>query len=156
MLCVLANTQESDFSGFVHSMDVKQHFTVVLSCFSLIINEVEHLFTCTIFVSSSLKSLFIAFAHFFLWLVVLPQSLMSVLYVLRMLIAFLISCNVTQPAQSFSGGGCQAVGQDCNHLKALLGLESPFQDDSWIVGSPFLPCVPLHGGAHDVASCFLQ
>lgn len=136
MLHILANTQESEFSGFVHSMDVKQHFTVVLSCFFLINNEVEYLFTCTIFVSSSLKSLFIAFAHFFLWLVVLPYSFLSVLYVLRMLIAFIISCNVTQPAQSFPGGCSQVVGQDCNHLKALLGLESPFQDDSWIVGRP--------------------
>lgn len=99
MLRILANTQESDFSGFVHSMDVKQHFTVVLSCCSLIINEVEHLFTCTIFVSSSLQSLFIAFAHFFLWWVVLPYSFMSVLYVLWMLIAFLVSCNVTQPVR---------------------------------------------------------
>lgn len=154
MLRILANTKESDFSGFVHPIDVKEHFTVVLSCFSLIINEVEHLFTCTIFVF--FEKLLYGFCPFFS-LVGCVAIVTRESYVLRMLIVFIISCNVTEQAQSVSGGCSQDVGQDCNHLKALLGLESPFQDDScdcW--QACFLPCVPLHGGAHDMASCFLQ
>lgn len=60
----------------VSSSDVKQHFIVVLICFPLIINKVEHLFMLTICVSSSVKNLFIT-CLFFFWLVIFPYSFMG-------------------------------------------------------------------------------
>lgn len=130
----LANSQERHFN-FCQG-DIKQHFSVVLICFPLIIDEVECLFMYTSRVFCE-KPVYNICPLFFLWLVAFPYSCM-VFYVLRALIVLVISCWVTQLvtlAQNFSRDCSQNVGPSHSHLR-LWGFRVPSKIISIVAGRP--------------------